>query len=294
MFTHELISRDALQGIKIGISVSDSQDLERLGLSQAHAEMAVGEIARAVLIAGGHLVYGGRIKPSGFTQYLIHEVTRYGCDYAAEQLILCLAAPEHHKLSRHEYDEVDRELGTKGRIVYLDKAGHEIQNISKLEAERSDYASSLEIANSYSAMRRYMGTITDARVIIGGQLSNFSGSMPGIVEEAIITIKACKPLYISAGFGGAAALVAKRLRIDDLDWAPVDFPTRPKDRRIDLALDELDAAVSSSGWNATSCGLSEEDLRQLAASYRAGEIASLVVRGLTQRKRSYGRPERRS
>lgn len=289
----ELTPRDALQGVKVGISVSDSQDLKRLGLSQAHAEMAVGEIARAVLIAGGSLVYGGRIKPSGFTQYLIHEVTSYGCDYATGQLTLCLAAPEHHKLSRHEYDEVDRELGTKGRIVCLDKAGHEIQDVSKLEAEFSDSVASLEIANSYSAMRHYIGTITNAQVIIGGQLSNFTGSMPGIVEEAIIAIKACHPIYISAGFGGAAALVAKRLQIDDLDWAPADFPTRPKDKRIDLALDELDAAVSSSRWNATSCGLSKEDLRQLAASHRAGEIASLVVRGLAQHERSYGRPEGR-
>lgn len=284
MFRHELIPHDALQGMRIGISVSDSQDLERLGLSQAHAEMAVGEIARAVLIAGGHLVYGGRIKPSGFTQYLIHEVTRYGRDYATGQFTLCLAASEHHKLSRHEYDEVDQELGTKGQIVCLDKAGHEIQDISKLEAECLDSVSSLEMANSYSAMRHYMGTITDARVIVSGQLSNFAGSMPEIVEEAIIAIKACKPVYISAGFGGAAALIAKQLQIDDLNWAPADFPTRPKDQRIDLALDELDAAVSSSGWNATLCGLSKEDLQQLAASYRAGEIASLVVRGLAQRK----------
>ena len=281
----KFIPRDALQGMNIGISVSDSQDLERLGLSQAHAEMAVGEIARAVLIAGGHLVYGGRIK-SGFTQYLIHEVTRYGCDYAEGRLTLCLAAPEHHKLSRHEYDEVDREISTKGRIVYLDKAGHEIQDVSKLEAEFSDSVASLEIANSYSAMRQYIGTITDARVIVGGQLSNFVGSMPEIIEEAIIAIKARQPIYIPAGFGGAAALVAKRLQIDDLDWAPADFPTQPKDQRIDLALEELDAAVSSSGWNATLCGLSKEDLQQLTASYRAGEIASLVVRGLAQRKSS--------
>lgn len=289
----ELTPRDALQGVKVGISVSDSQDIERLGLSRTHTEMAIGEIARAVLIAGGHLVYGGRIKSSGFTQYLIHEVTRYGCDYATGQLTLCLAAPEHHKLSRHEYDEVDQELGTKGRIICLDKAGHEISNISKREAERSDPVSGLEIANSYSAMRHYMGTITDARVIIGGQLSNFAGSMPEIVEEAIIAIKARQPIYISAGFGGAAALVAKRLQIDDLDWAPADFPTRPKDQRIDRALDELDAAVSSSRWNATSCGLSKGDIQQLAASHRAGEIASLVVRGLAQHKRSYGRPEGR-
>ena len=287
MLGYDLVPRDALKGMRVGISVSDSQDLERLGLSQAHAEMAIGEIARAVLIAGGHLVYGGRIKPSGFTQYLIHEVARYGCDYATGQFTLCLAAPEHHKLSSHEYDEIDRELGAKGQIICLDQTGHEIQNSSKLKEDHLGYVSDLETAQSYSTMRQYMGTITDARVVIGGQLSNFVGSMPGIVEETMVAIKACQPVYISAGFGGAAALVAQRLKIDDLNWAPADFPTRPEDERIDLALYKLEEAVASSGWNATSCGLSKGDIRQLAASYRAGEIASLVVRGLAQTNRQF-------
>lgn len=284
MLTRELIPRDALQGMKIGISVSDSQDLERLGLSQAHAEMAVGEIARAVLIAGGHLVYGGRVKPSGFTQYLIHEVSRYGSDHAAGQFTLCLAAPEHYKLSGHDFDAINWELGAKGRVVCLDPTGCEIQKSSKSKTSILDSIRSLDIAQCYSVMRHYMGTITDARVLIGGQLSRYRGTMPGIIEEAIIAINARQPVYVSAGFGGAAALVAQQLQFDNLDWAPEDFPIRPKDKRIDRALNKLEEAVSLSGWSATLCGLSKEDTQQLAASYRAGEIASLVVSGLAQYK----------
>lgn len=52
----ELVARDALRGITVGISVSDSADLSRLGLTPAHCELAVAELARAIFLAGGRIV----------------------------------------------------------------------------------------------------------------------------------------------------------------------------------------------------------------------------------------------
>lgn len=275
---------DALRGMRVGMSVSDSDDLGRLGLTAAHAEQAVGEVARAILLAGGSLVHGGRVKPSGFTQYLMHEVRRYGRD-REPALTLCLAAPEHLKLKRSELDDIDKALGTRGRIVCLDLEGHEIKGILSTKSHDPEPFSKDDAPYAYSSMRRHLAAITDARVLIGGKLSGFAGVMPGIVEEAIVAVEERHPLYVSAGFGGAAALVAQQLHLDDLSWAPEDFPTRPDDQRIDRGLQALDAAAASSGWNATSCGLDEQGIRQLAATHRAGEVASLVVRGLAQSRR---------
>lgn len=280
MAASDLISRDALVGMRVGVSVSDSDDLPRLGLSKAHAETAIGEFARAVLIAGGSLIYGGRVKPSGFTQYLMHEVRRYGRDGNA--LTLCLAAPEHRKLSREELDAIDRELGTKGRIICLDEDGTELDDILQSKPADPDPLEDDLKAQAYSSMRTFMGTITDARVLLGGNLANFAGSMPGIIEEAIVAVEERQRLLVSAGFGGAAALVSRRLQIDDLGWAPEDFPLRPDDERIDRALELLDEAAAGSGWEPTSAGLGPEELRRLSASHRAGEIASLVVAGLSR------------
>lgn len=280
MSTSDLISRDALVGMRVGISVSDSGDLLRLGLSKAHAEIAVGEITRAVLIAGGSLVYGGRIKPSGFTQYLMHEVRRYGRD--RDVLTLCLAAPEHRKLSRDELDATDRELGTKGRIVCLDEDGNEVEDILRSKSVEPDPLEDGLAAQAYSSMRTFMGTITDARVLLGGSLADFAGRMPGIIEEAIVAIEARQILLVSAGFGGAAALVARQLQIDDLRWAPRDFPLRPDDERIDNAIALLGETAAALDWDPTSTGLDLDELRRLSASHRAGEIASLAVTGLSR------------
>ena len=275
----KLLPADALDGIRLGVSVSDSADLATLGLSPRHAELAVAEIARAVLVGGGTLVYGGRVKPSGFTQFLMHEVRRYG--RSAEALTLCLAAPEHRRLSRTELDDLDRELGTKGTVVCLDETGAEIEDfLSSAPSEPQPVTDSCMMQASYGSLRRYLGAITDARVILGGQLCDFQGVMPGVIEEAIVAVQAGQPLYVASGFGGAAALAAQALGIDDFAWAPEGFPSRPKDDRIDESLRHLRSAARGGRWSAKSCGLDDIQLRQLAASYRPGEIASLVVNGL--------------
>ena len=275
----KLLPADALDGIRLGVSVSVSADLATLGLSPRHAELAVAEIARAVLVGGGTLVYGGRVKPSGFTQFLMHEVRRYG--RSAEALTLCLAAPEHRKLSRTELDDLDSELGTKGTVVCLDETGAEIEDfLSSAPSEPQPVTDSCMVQASYGSLRRYLGAITDARVILGGQLCDFQGALPGVIEEAIVAVQAGQPLYVASGFGGAAALAAQALGIDDLAWAPEGFPSRPIDDRIDESIRQLRSAARSGGWSAKSCGLDDIQLSQLAASYRPGEIASLVVNGL--------------
>ena len=275
----KLLPADALDGIRLGVSVSDSADLATLGLSPRHAELAVAEIARAVLVGGGTLVYGGRVKPSGFTQFLMHEVRRYG--RSAEALTLCLAAPEHRRLSRTELDDLDRELGTKGTVVCLDETGAEIEDfLSSAPSEPQPVTDSCMMQASYGSLRRYLGAITDARVILGGQLCDFQGALPGVIEEAIVAVQAGQPLYVASGFGGAAALAAQALGIDDLAWAPEGFPSRPADDRIDESIRQLRSAARGGRWSAKSCGLDDIQLRQLAASYRPGEIASLVVNGL--------------
>lgn len=279
MPTADLIPQGSLEGVRVGVSVSDSDDLPRLGLMRTHAELAIAEIARAVLVAGGSLVYGGRIRPSGFTQCLLHEVRRYG---RSDALTLCLAAPEHSKLSRSELDEFDRELGSKGRMICLDDGGNPIPDVLSAKPPVPPSTDKTVEPSAYSSLRSYMGTIIDARVLLGGNLATYTGAMPGIVEEAIITVENKQPLLASAGFGGAAALVARHLGTDDLGWAPWDFPQRPSDSRIDDAVAELEAAAAASRWNRALTGLVGSEFGQLSASHRAGEIASLTVRGLSR------------
>ena len=249
------------------------------GVAESGADEILQVLAPEVLVASLASFGEPKSKGSNTTQFLMHEVRRYG--RSAEALTLCLAAPEHRKLSRTELDDLDSELGTKGTVVCLDETGAEIEDfLSSAPSEPQPVTDSCMMQASYGSLRRYLGAITDARVILGGQLCDFQGALPGVIEEAIVAVQAGQPLYVASGFGGAAALAAQALGIDDLAWAPEGFPSRPIDDRIDESIRQLRSAARGGRWSAKSCGLDDIQLRQLAASYRPGEIASLVVNGL--------------
>jgi hypothetical protein len=266
-----LVRPGALTGLDIGISVSDSADLGRLGLTQQHCELAVAELARAVLLAGGNLTYGGRIQPEGFTQILMDEVRRYADGRRA--LTICLAETEHRKLTDEELATIDRRLGTAAALVCLDAQGNELPPRSRPPA-----ADTVDPSQALTALRRHITARIDARVVVGGQLSGHQGAMPGVLEEALLSLQDGQPVYVAAGFGGAAAAVAHALGRDVPDWAPSDFPSGAD--RASVGLRHL-TDVASHALPAED-GLEDAERRQLAVTHRPGDIAALVVVGLAR------------
>jgi hypothetical protein len=63
-----------------------------------------------------------------------------------------------------------------------------------------------------SLMRDEVTALAQARVVVGGKLVGFSGVIPGVVEEAYLSLKAARPLYLVGGFGGAARAVSDQLQ----------------------------------------------------------------------------------
>lgn len=272
MHEPELAPVDGLAGVTVGLSVSDSADLGRLGLSPAHCELAVAELARAIFIAGGTIVYGGRLVPAGFTDTLLTELRSYRQDRDA--LILCIPETEHRRLSEAELLRRQDELQSNAELVCLDSNGEPV-DIRRPRAPRDP-----DPAVALTAMRRHITDRCDARVILGGKLTGYQGTIPGTLEEASLSLHAAKPLYVAGGFGGAAAALALVLRRADASSAPADYP--------DGAAPHADllagiAATEQSAGRADD-GLNDDRRAQLAWSHRPGEIASIVVHGLSRRR----------
>jgi hypothetical protein len=264
-----LVPRGALKGIAVGLSVSDSADLSRLGLAPQHCTLAVAEIARAVLVAGGSLVYGGRLVPAGFTQVLLDEVRRFADDRDA--LVICLAASEHLKLSATYLRAFTQEIHRSARVVLLDEGGDEVTLSERGSLERVDAPRAL------SGMRRHITGAVQARVVLGGQIAGSHGAMPGVVEEAILALRASQPLYVAGGFGGAAAAVAKTLALDDFKWAPGSFPAG-----VETIAGPLTLLAREAGSGLADDGLDSAERGQLAVTHRPADIASLTVLGLSR------------
>lgn len=263
----KLVRTDALDGITVALSVSESADLHRLGLSPRHCELAVAELARAIIIAGGNIVYGGRLGAGTFTEILLDEVARYGD--ARQALRICLPDSEHQKLTDDDLREQRSRLSMAAEIVCLDGSGNPV------DRPHEPVPPSAETAAALSGMRRHITASSDARVLVGGRLADYEGAMPGVIEEAILSLRAKQRLYVAGGFGGAAAAIARTLGHDAYSWAPPEFPAG-----IESASEALVAVSAAGADGVANDGLSVDERAQLATTHRPGDIASLIVVGL--------------
>ncbi|GAA1129684.1 hypothetical protein [Nocardioides aquiterrae] len=273
----QLVPRDALSGHRVAISVSESADLLRLGLSDLHLQLTIAELSRAIVIAGGVVVYGGAIQ-EGFTKIVLEETERYGNATGAFEHIVPYT--EYATRSPEDLRTYAASLGVKSTVQLLDAEGVP-RSVREVSARDDFDPGDLDPTTALSAMRTHTTDIASARVVVGGKVSGFAGSMPGVAEEAAATLRADKPLYVAGGFGGAATLVGSIVTPDLYEWLPPGLPEglAPEVRRfVESALD-LPLGAD---------GLSDEDRALLAATHRPSDIATLVVLGLS---RHLGDPE---
>ncbi|WP_155773921.1 hypothetical protein [Rhodovulum sp. MB263] len=271
----ELLPADALKGKRLGISVSNSPDLDRLGLTETHFRMTLGELVRSVVIAGGDLYYGGHLQPEGITTFLIEELHRYG--RRDRPLKVCLAWSIHRSMSKEQIAEQKDFLGLFGEIHFLDSDGVRLEG--PLNEQPVSEFSSTERAMALSGLRNYMAKNTDARIVVGGKRDGFEGAMPGIVEEVLLSLENKQPVFLAGGFGGATVDIIRVLHPGSAEWLPVS-PEPKYDSRLLDSLERVAEVATRMEWDGLENGLSEEENSLLAASYRPSEIAALVGRGL--------------
>lgn len=281
-----LLPHNALAGKRIAISVSDTPDLLRLGFVKTHFQLALGEIARCVLVSGGSLAYGGHLQPDGFTAFLIQELERYG--RKDRPFAVCLAWHIHRGLGAAELDKTRRALGLLGKLVLLTREGEEVASDANLAEEPELITDGAVKAQALTALRRFMAQNTDARVLIGGKRVGFEGDMPGLIEEALVTLEAGGALYVAAGFGGVAVDITRALGIDDGSWFPGLPGAPPDDQRLTEGIAKLRAMTAAPGWKGLENGLTADENRLLAVSHRPSEIAALVSLGLGRKLQAQG------
>lgn len=270
-----LLPSDSLSGTTVALSASGSSDLSRLGLLEAHLRVALGEIARSVVTLGGTLQYCGHLEPSGYTTFLVEEVKRYSRRDSPLNVVLAWSVHRRYPLS--ELRAVEFDLGMLGSVSYLDIQGNPINRGHDRSAAPSEIDQE-EVAPSLTAMRRFSASSADARVLIGGKRRGYLGSMPGVLEEALLALKNQTPLFLAGGYGGATSDVIRLIEPDALAWLP--SRTREDDVGHERALEQVAELVGDGNWDVLVNGLDADENRQLAATHRASEVAALVSVGL--------------
>lgn len=214
------------KSLTIGISISESPDLASFGLGEGHFRDAMVNIAMYLLAAGDDLVYGGDLRPGGFTETLfelVHRYTRPSIDgnqawdittiaSDSPRVANYLAWPVHANMTTANIDDLAAGIGNFAAIVFLDMDGVAIPMDNRklhpqVEPKDTDWKPGL------THMRIAMRSHINARVLLGGRTEGYKGRMPGIAEEALLSMEARQPIFLLGGFGGAARDVAEALHL---------------------------------------------------------------------------------
>ena len=256
-----------IAGRTVAISISDSPDLSILGLSDAHLRDAMDRLALHLLSSGARLAYGGDIRKDGFTDWLFELVSRYRRETSEVQIGVTnyLAWPVHIGMAIDELEAISASLAGTGELVCLTQDGRRLEP-SAWSKRVLHQPTDEEWAAGLTAMRRVMRGATQARVTLGGRVADYKGTMPGIAEEALLSLKKSQPLFLLGGFGGCTRDIAETLGLVER-WAGSRsyWPGREKFE-----------AFSSDLSN----GLSEEENATLARTPHIDQANVLVMRGL--------------
>ena len=266
--------------ITVAISTSDSPDMAALGLSEGHLREAMAELALQLLAADTNLAYGGDLRAHGFTRLLFQLVLRYTPTADLEGTVRVtnhLAWPVHIRTPVDRIEALAADLQGAAELVLLACDGTplamDLRRALPTRAPTED-----EWLSGLTAMREFQRSSTDARVLLGGQIANYKGRMPGVAEEALLSLRATQPLFLIGGFGGCARDVAETLGLVE-PWAGSrnGWPHRREFGR----------------WTGRDLNnaLSAEENEVLASTPFIGQAVLLVLRGvnrLRQRRRRRG------
>jgi hypothetical protein len=304
---HALANDLRSRNLTAALSVSGAEDLARYGLRTAHLDSILLDLSRYLLVAGVRLAYGGHLGPAGYTLRLadllrdpIVEQLRGtpSTDQAQPELVTYLPWPMLASV---------RDEARLGALVDLlrcprpsdidDSLDPAFVATPDVEVPSDTPLRRLAWSRGLTAMRERQTTEVSARVVIGGRLGRpddpYRGRMPGVLEEALLAIRAQRPVYLIGAFGGCARLILDAL--DGIERAELTsayhqaLPHGPELKKLyadrNLKWDEFeDIAVELKGIGISGLknGLSVDENRELANSRSAERIVELVLHGLQQ------------
>ena len=138
-------------------------------------------------------------------------------------------------------------------------------------AERLDAPQAEPTENEWiqglTAMRTAMLKETDARIVLGGRVDGYKGAMPGIAEEALLSLQAGQPLFLIGGFGGCSRDLAETLGLIE-PWAA----SRPQWRG-------REAFVPYQGTDLKN-GLTPDENAILVRTPHVDQAVTLIIHGL--------------
>ena len=272
-------------GLKFGITISASDFSDDLLSSpEDYVNKLTFQESSHVLREGGQLILGHKWKLGGVMHHLASKARdlrmwrtpRSDESNEPAAIINVIAWPDQPP--SREDSSVNR-LMEQG-VLDVRQVGVEGVDLTSVQP-KTDFAMFCR-TRALTAMRKQITNLADVRICLGGSTNKPERRLSGVMEEALVTLQAEKPLYLSSAIGGVSRLIADailRRRISVQDKSHFATPERARailemhSHSHPYPLEEGPSIVNenpSSVWNAL------EYLRSLDVT-RLAEIAHLTI-----------------
>jgi hypothetical protein len=296
-------------GIRFGLSISTAPDMPGGGDPDQFINSLTFRIASSILLEGGSLVLGHRWSSEGIMEHLTFQARdSRGCGWRQSLGVDAKPAPSIHNIiawpdapptGDKNADRMIRDGILEIRQVLPPDIPLDQLDPDRAKALATDLGKFARI-RALTAMRQEIVRLTDARICLGGEIGKPTRRLPGLIEEALLTCQAGKPLCISSALGGAARAMADAILHRRMsDDARAMFFTTPAIVKLfgDMA-DKYPAAgdegpSTETGWNAFAffqslplatlsrqAGLSEEEYVILLTSTDVQRVLGLAMTGI--------------
>jgi hypothetical protein len=287
-----------LSSKKVGVSISEPSEMEtlKLGQSAQHLRLLMQDIARYALGYGAELIYGGDLRPGGFTEFLFQEGHALQCRLKSRKIHLTnhIAWPIHLGDSAELRNWKAQHLKVATMVEHgMPVDVHDLVGSANTFLPPVGEVNSFVWSRSLSEMRKAMIEGCDFSICAGGSLTGYKGWMPGVLEEIVLAVEMRKPIFLIGGYGGVARSVCRLIKDKappeelSFDWQAVsnkgfsDMISFGASRGVDykqLYHRGLETVMNADLRN----GLSTEENARLFETPFADEVIHLVLKGIAR------------
>lgn len=273
--------RRPLVGRVMGLSISESDDTAERGFPLWQVNRVTLQVVAALFGQGVGLVFGHDWRDDGVME-AVHSFARQveppvplssaDAEVPGEPLLRNLLPwPDTPRLPALDLERLNSTLRVES--AGLPEALRTVET-QALQAGRGHPLYQYVRARGLTFLRHQLGALCDARLCLGGRATGYEGRYPGVIEEALLTLRSHTPLYLSGLLGGATQQV-----VDALDGKvmPDAFcsPTAVHDSYNHPPIDEHDPATLADR---------RMDRRDLWAELSRARVTILEANRLTRRE----------
>jgi hypothetical protein len=293
-----------LAGCIVNLSISDSNESVERGFPSWQVNRVTLQLVAATFGQGASVVFGHDWREDGVMEAVYGFARRVqppvplSVDSAAAEaqpiLRNLLPWPDNPHLPERDLERLSPTLRVESAGLPVELEGFNFEARAEPAGRLYRYVR----ARALTHLRHRLNGASDVRLCLGGRKSGAAGRYPGLIEEALLALRANKPLYLATFLGGATEQVAAAIEgspmtddfcpPSDLDVVYGDPPATENDEATgaDRVIDR--AAVWNEFRNAGLArlaavnGLTVEENHELLHTPVIDRVIELVLIGLSR------------